>query len=104
MNVNTHKQISTLQEELTKMKAMRDEMQKYIRELEQKNDDLERTNRYTIILVNNDANTMKNSSLFGIFIINKILERKTNRLRSRFFAFNSRFEPMMMLLSHVFVF
>lgn len=45
MNVSTHKQISTLQEELAKLKAVRDEMQKYIRELEQKNDDLERTNR-----------------------------------------------------------
>lgn len=45
VNLSTHKQISTLQEELAKIKAVRDEMQKYIRELEQKNDDLERTNR-----------------------------------------------------------
>jgi nuclear distribution protein NudE len=45
INSTTHKQISQLQEELAKLKAVKDEMQKYIRELEQKNDDLERTNR-----------------------------------------------------------
>jgi hypothetical protein len=45
INTNTHKQISQLQEELAKFKAVRDEMQKYIRELEQKNDNLEQTNR-----------------------------------------------------------
>lgn len=37
--------MSTLQDELGKIKAVRDEMQKYIREIEQKNDDLERDNR-----------------------------------------------------------
>jgi chromosome segregation ATPase len=45
LNKSTHKQISQLQEDLAKFKAVKDEMQKYIRELEQKNDDLERTNR-----------------------------------------------------------
>ncbi len=45
LNVGTHKQISQLQEDVAKLKAVKDEMQKYIRELEQKNDDLERTNR-----------------------------------------------------------
>lgn len=45
LNVSTHKQISQLQEDSAKLKAVKDEMQKYIRELEQKNDDLERTNR-----------------------------------------------------------
>ena len=46
MNTTTHKQISQLQEELAKSNAVKEEMHKYIRELEQKNDDLERTNRY----------------------------------------------------------
>jgi hypothetical protein len=45
LNKSTHRQISQLQEDLAKNKAVKDEMQKYIRELEQKNDDLERTNR-----------------------------------------------------------
>jgi len=45
VNISTHKQISSLQEELAKFKAVKEEMQKYIRELEQKNDNLEQTNR-----------------------------------------------------------
>ena len=45
VNLTMHKQISQLQEELGKSNAVKDEMQRYIRELEQKNDDLERTNR-----------------------------------------------------------
>lgn len=45
MNSSTQKQISKLQDELAECKSLKEEMQKYIRELEQKNDDLERTNR-----------------------------------------------------------
>ncbi|CAF0713895.1 unnamed protein product [Brachionus calyciflorus] len=45
MNLGTQRQISQLQGDLAQCKAVKDEMQKYIRELEQKNDDLERTNR-----------------------------------------------------------
>lgn len=37
--------ISTLEEDLTETRAVRDHLQKYIRELEQSNDDLERTKR-----------------------------------------------------------
>lgn len=37
--------ISTLEEELAQTRAVRDHLQKYIRELEQANDDLERTKR-----------------------------------------------------------
>lgn len=37
--------ISTLEEELAQTTAVRDHLQKYIRELEQANDDLERTKR-----------------------------------------------------------
>lgn len=45
MNSSTQKQISKLQDELAECKSLKEEMQKYIRALEQKNDDLERTNR-----------------------------------------------------------
>ena len=45
VNTSTHRQISQLQEDLAKSNAVKEEMHKYIRELEQKNDDLERTNR-----------------------------------------------------------
>lgn len=37
--------ISTLEEDLAQTRAVRDHLQKYIRELEQSNDDLERTKR-----------------------------------------------------------
>lgn len=37
--------ISTLEEDLAQTRAVRDHLQKYIRELEQANDDLERTKR-----------------------------------------------------------
>ncbi len=45
LNTSSHKQISHLQEESAKLKSVKDEMQRYIRELEQKNDDLERNYR-----------------------------------------------------------
>ncbi|TNN57992.1 Nuclear distribution protein nudE 1 [Liparis tanakae] len=41
--------ISTLEENLAQTTAVRDHLQKYIRELEQSNDDLERTKRATIM-------------------------------------------------------
>ena len=37
--------VSTLEEDLAQTRAVRDHLQKYIRELEQSNDDLERTKR-----------------------------------------------------------
>lgn len=41
-----YQQISVLEEELAQTKAIKDQLQKYIRELEQANDDLERAKRY----------------------------------------------------------
>ena len=42
---NYLRQINELQDELAQIKAIREELQKYIRELEQTNDDLERAKR-----------------------------------------------------------
>lgn len=42
---SSHQLITTLQDELAQVSAFKDELQKYIRELEQTNDDLERTKR-----------------------------------------------------------
>lgn len=42
--------ITALEEDLTQTRAVRDHLQKYIRELEQANDDLERTKRSGFIL------------------------------------------------------
>lgn len=41
-----YRQISALEDDLTQTKAIKDQLQKYIRELEQANDDLERAKRY----------------------------------------------------------
>ena len=41
--------ITTLQEERTELLALNESMQKYIRELEQSNDDLERGKRFVIV-------------------------------------------------------
>jgi hypothetical protein len=46
MNASTHKQISQLHEQIAHYKHDTELKAKYIRELEQKNDDLERNNRY----------------------------------------------------------
>lgn len=43
---NYLRQINELQDELAQIKAIREELQKYIRELEQTNDDLERAKRW----------------------------------------------------------
>jgi len=43
-----HFQVTELQTELAEIKAIKDELNKYIRELEQQNDDLERAKRSTI--------------------------------------------------------
>ncbi|KAJ7306009.1 hypothetical protein JRQ81_010375 [Phrynocephalus forsythii] len=44
-----YQQVSALEEELAQTKAVKDQLQKYIRELEQANDDLERAKRATIM-------------------------------------------------------
>lgn len=41
-----YRQISALEDDLAQTKAIKDKLQKYIRELEQANDDLERAKRY----------------------------------------------------------
>ena len=46
-----HQQVTSLEDELAQVKAYRDELQKYIRELEQSNDDLERTKRCVCVCV-----------------------------------------------------
>lgn len=45
----SHKKATELEDELAQVSAYRDELQKYIRELEQSNDDLERAKRATVV-------------------------------------------------------
>ncbi|XP_014351050.1 nuclear distribution protein nudE homolog 1 [Latimeria chalumnae] len=46
---NSYRQISSLEDELAETRAIKDQLQRYIRELEQANDDLERAKRATIM-------------------------------------------------------
>ena len=75
MNVSTHRQIAALQEECAKVKAVKDEMQKYIRELEQKNDDLERTNRCAMFSLG-EFETKLNEALERNAILESELDEK----------------------------
>lgn len=45
----SHKQLTELEDELAQVRAYKEELQKYIRELEQSNDDLERAKRSTVV-------------------------------------------------------
>lgn len=46
---SSHKEITELERDLAQVRAFKDELQKYIRELEQSNDDLERAKRATVV-------------------------------------------------------
>ncbi|ELT96315.1 hypothetical protein CAPTEDRAFT_2037 [Capitella teleta] len=48
-NTSSHKRITKLEDELLEITAYRDELQRYIRELEQMNDDLEQAKRTTVV-------------------------------------------------------
>ncbi|KAJ8318484.1 hypothetical protein KUTeg_003575 [Tegillarca granosa] len=49
LQCSSHKSITELQDELAQVSAFKDELQRYIRELEQTNDDLERAKRATVV-------------------------------------------------------
>ncbi|XP_020797598.1 nuclear distribution protein nudE homolog 1-A isoform X2 [Boleophthalmus pectinirostris] len=73
--------ISTLEEELLETKAMRDHLQKYIRELEQSNDDLERTKRATIMSLEDFEQRMNQVIERNAFLESE-LDEKENLLES----------------------
>ncbi|XP_044044445.1 nuclear distribution protein nudE homolog 1-like [Siniperca chuatsi] len=73
--------ISTLEEDLAETKAMRDHLQKYIRELEQSNDDLERTKRATIMSLEDFEQRMNHVIERNAFLESE-LDEKENLLES----------------------
>ncbi|KAI3352829.1 hypothetical protein L3Q82_019407, partial [Scortum barcoo] len=73
--------ISTLEEDLATTKAMRDHLQKYIRELEQSNDDLERTKRATIMSLEDFEQRMNHVIERNAFLESE-LDEKENLLES----------------------
>ncbi|KAK2919358.1 nuclear distribution protein nudE homolog 1-like [Channa argus] len=73
--------ISTLEEDLGETKAVRDHLQKYIRELEQANDDLERTKRATIMSLEDFEQRMNHVIERNAFLESE-LDEKENLLES----------------------
>ncbi|XP_068177638.1 nuclear distribution protein nudE homolog 1-A-like [Antennarius striatus] len=73
--------ISTLEDDLAQTRAVRDHLQKYIRELEQSNDDLERTKRATIMSLEDFEQRMNHVIERNAFLESE-LDEKENLLES----------------------
>ncbi|CAK6962894.1 nuclear distribution protein nudE homolog 1-like [Scomber scombrus] len=73
--------ISTMEEDLAQTRAVRDHLQKYIRELEQSNDDLERTKRATIMSLEDFEQRMNHVIERNAFLESE-LDEKENLLES----------------------
>ncbi|XP_019939651.1 nuclear distribution protein nudE homolog 1 [Paralichthys olivaceus] len=73
--------ISTLEEDLAETTAVKDHLQKYIRELEQSNDDLERTKRATIMSLEDFEQRMNHVIERNAFLESE-LDEKENLLES----------------------
>ncbi|XP_029990277.1 nuclear distribution protein nudE homolog 1-B isoform X2 [Sphaeramia orbicularis] len=77
----TFRHMSTLEEDLAETRAVRDHLQKYIRELEQSNDDLERTKRATIMSLEDFEQRMNHVIERNAFLESE-LDEKENLLES----------------------
>lgn len=76
-----HRQISSLEGDLAETTAIRDQLHKYIRELEQANDDLERTKRATIMSLEDFEQRMNQVIERNAFLESE-LDEKENLLES----------------------
>ncbi|CAJ1075589.1 nuclear distribution protein nudE homolog 1 [Xyrichtys novacula] len=76
-----YRQISTLEGDLAETTAIRDQLHKYIRELEQANDDLERTKRATIMSLEDFEQRMNQVIERNAFLESE-LDEKENLLES----------------------
>lgn len=78
---DTFRQMSRLEDELAETTAVRDQLQKYIRELEQSNDDLERAKRATIMSLE-DFELRMNHVIERNAFLESELDEKENLLES----------------------
>ncbi|NXV76452.1 NDE1 protein, partial [Atlantisia rogersi] len=76
-----YRQISALEDDLAQTKAVKDQLQKYIRELEQANDDLERAKRATIMSLE-DFEQRLNQAIERNAFLESELDEKENLLES----------------------
>nr|XP_033501564.1 nuclear distribution protein nudE homolog 1 [Epinephelus lanceolatus] len=72
-----YRQISTLEGDLAETTAVRDQLHKYIRELEQANDDLERTKRATIMSLEDFEQRMNHVIERNAFLESELDEKET---------------------------
>ncbi|KAK2113376.1 NADH:ubiquinone oxidoreductase [Saguinus oedipus] len=76
-----YRQISALEDDLAQTKAIKDQLQKYIRELEQANDNLERAKRATIMSLE-DFEQRLNQAIERNAFLESELDEKENLLES----------------------
>jgi len=70
-------QISDLENDLLQVRAFKDEMQKYIRELEQANDDLERAKRATVVSLEDFEQRLNQAIERNAFLESELDEKET---------------------------
>ncbi|KAF4791999.1 nuclear distribution protein nudE 1 [Turdus rufiventris] len=76
-----YRQISALEDDLAQTRAIKEQLQKYIRELEQENDDLERAKRATIMSLE-DFEQRLNQAIERNAFLESELDEKENLLES----------------------
>lgn len=69
--------ISSLQDEVAQLKAVREEVQKYVRELEQANDDLERAKRATVCSLEDFEQKLNQAIERNAILENELDEKET---------------------------
>ncbi|XP_053381571.1 nuclear distribution protein nudE homolog 1-like [Mercenaria mercenaria] len=73
----SHTQISDLENELLQVRAFKDELQKYIRELEQSNDDLERAKRATVVSLEDFETRLNQAIERNAFLESELDDKET---------------------------
>ncbi|XP_052070633.1 nuclear distribution protein nudE homolog 1-like isoform X1 [Mytilus californianus] len=72
----SHKRITELEDELAEVTAFKDELQKYIRELEQTNDDLERAKRATVVSLEDFEGRLNQALEVNVFLQSEVEEKE----------------------------
>jgi hypothetical protein len=72
-----HRQLTELGDELAQVRAIKEELAKYIRELEQTNDDLERTKRATVVSLEDFESRLNMAIERNAFLESELEERES---------------------------
>ncbi|XP_068438968.1 nuclear distribution protein nudE-like 1-A isoform X2 [Clinocottus analis] len=73
----SYKQISTLEDDLGQTRSIREQLHKYVRELEQSNDDLERAKRATIVSLETFEQRLNSAIERNAFLESELDEKET---------------------------